>query len=128
MYIGGNDKLYFALWDDSTDGYTYSYTNAALTSTQGSWTHVLATYDGSGANTGQVIYINGSSVAVTRASGTIGSGAYVAMENTDYPLKIGSLLDGNFFTGNSELVTDAFLYFILEPLLDLCFPFLDFLI
>jgi len=102
LYIGGNDKLYFTLWDDSTGGYVYSYTNATLTSTQGSWNHIAATYDGSGANTGQTIYINGVSQTLTRASGTIGSGAYVAMENTDYPLKVGMLLDSYNFTGNLD--------------------------
>jgi hypothetical protein len=102
LYFGGNDKLYFALWDASTDGYTYSNTSGALTSIQGSWTHVVATYDGSGANTGQKIYINGESQTLTRATGTIGSGAYVAMENTAYPLKIGSLLSGYFFTGDLD--------------------------
>jgi len=102
LYIGGDDKLYFALWDYSSGGYFYSRTNATLTSTQGSWTHVAITYDGSGANTGQKIYINGADQAVTRVAATIGSGAYVATENTDYPLKIGSLLTGYFFTGNLD--------------------------
>jgi hypothetical protein len=42
------------------------------------------------------------SQAVTRVAGTIGSGAYVAMENTAYPLNIGSLLAANFYTGNLD--------------------------
>ena len=102
LYIGGDDKLYFALWDYSSGGYIYSRTNATLTSTQGSWNHIAVTYDGSGANTGQTIYLNNVSQAVTRVAGTIGSGAYVAMENTAYPLNIGSLLASNFYTGNFD--------------------------
>jgi len=105
LYIGGDDKLYWALWDYSTGGYIFSRTNDTLTSTQGSWTHIAVTYDGSGANTGQAIYINSVSKAVTRSSGTIGSGAYVAMENTAYPLKIGSLLAGNFYEGDLDEVS-----------------------
>ena len=103
LYIGGDDKLYFVLWDYSSGGYIYSRTNATLTSTQGSWTHIVVTYDGSGANTGQTIYLNNVSQAVTRVAA--GSGTYVAMENTAYPLKIGSLLTGNFFTGDLDEVS-----------------------
>ena len=66
LYIGGDDKLYFALWDYSSGGYFYSRSNATLTSTQGSWTHIAVTYDGSGANTGQTIYFNNVSQAVIR--------------------------------------------------------------
>ena len=102
LYMGNDDKLYWALWDFSSGGYIFSRTNNTLTSTQGSWTHIAVTYDGGGANTGQEIYLNGVKQAVLRSSGTIGSGAYVAMENTAYPLKIGSLLTGSFFGGDLD--------------------------
>ena len=101
LYIGGDDKLYFVLWDYSSGGYIYSRMNNTLTSTQGSWNHITVTYDGSGANTGQTIYLNGVSQAVTRVAAS-GSGPYVAMENTAFPLKIGSLLTASFYEGKLD--------------------------
>ena len=35
LYIGGDDKLYWAPWDSSTGGYIFSRTHDTLTSTQG---------------------------------------------------------------------------------------------
>jgi hypothetical protein len=102
MYIGSTDKIVFALFDTSSGGYMLTQT-AAVTSTQGSWTHVVFTYAGNETKTGLKTYLNGSLQSVTYSAdgATIGSGPYVAMENTAFPLNIAyfplvGYTDGNF--------------------------------
>jgi hypothetical protein len=79
--LDGNDKLFFSLYDESVDNtYEGAYFNTALTSYQGSWFHVCATYNGVGgtsANAGIKLYIDG----VEKSTTLIGGGTYVAMEN-----------------------------------------------
>ena len=89
MYISGADKLAFALFDTSSGGYILAQT-AAVTSTQGSWNHVVFAYAGNETKTGLKIYLNGSLQSVTYSAdgATIGTGPYVAMENTAFPLNI----------------------------------------
>ena len=91
MYISGADKLAIALFDTSSGGYLIAQT-AAVTSTQGSWNHVVFTYDGNKIKTGLKIYLNGEAESVTYSAdgATIGSGAYTAMENTAFPLYVGN--------------------------------------
>tara|TARA_R110002020_G_scaffold13268_3_gene48028 strand:+ start:497 stop:1285 length:789 start_codon:yes stop_codon:yes gene_type:complete len=102
MYIGSTDKIVFALFDTSSGGYMLTQT-AAVTSTQGSWTHVVFTYAGNETKTGLKTYLNGSLQSVTYSAdgATIGTGPYVAMENTAFPLNIAyfplvGYTDGNF--------------------------------
>ena len=59
--------------------------STALTSFQGTWIHLVATYDGSGSSTGLKIYLNGNRVDDTDDN----SGSYIAMEPTRAPLEIG---------------------------------------
>lgn len=104
MYISGADKIVFALFDASSGGYILSQT-AAATSTQGSWTHVVFAYNGNSATSGLKTYLNGSlqSVTVSSPGATIGTGPYVAMENTAYPLNIGYFPIINAYTdGNLD--------------------------
>lgn len=103
MYINQNDKLVMALFDTSTGGYIFASSTAAITSVQGSWAHVVFTYDGGGAATDMTIYLNGSSIALSTSSGTIGSGSYVAMENTAFPLHVGFFeLISRYTNGNFD--------------------------
>tara|TARA_R100000664_G_C2740541_1_gene129094 strand:+ start:295 stop:1083 length:789 start_codon:yes stop_codon:yes gene_type:complete len=103
MYINQNDKLVMALFDTSTGGYIFASSTAAITSVQGSWSHVVFTYDGGGAATDMTIYLNGSSIALSTSSGTIGSGSYVAMENTAFPLHVGFFeLISRYTNGNFD--------------------------
>ena len=85
------DKVLFRLYDDSTGGILGRKYNTALTSFQGQWIHLVATYDGSGNNSGLKIYLNGAQVD----NGNVNSGSYTAMENTTQPLEIGKLTTTN---------------------------------
>jgi len=91
LQLDGDDKLYFALYDESVSNtYEGAYFNTALTSYQGSWFHVVATYNGVGgtsANAGIKLYIDG----VEKSTSLIGGGTYVAMENLGGELEIGRI-------------------------------------
>ncbi|MHA1952325.1 MAG: LamG-like jellyroll fold domain-containing protein [Candidatus Heimdallarchaeaceae archaeon] len=84
----GIDKLAINTFDESVSacyiGRTYS---TALTIYEGEWIHVAGTYDGSSANSGFKLYLNGSQIDDTDLSSNPGS--YVAME----------LLTDNFHIG-----------------------------
>ncbi len=82
---GGSDTLVFNLYDNSTGSRIGRLYSTALTSFQGSWIHLAATYSGNGSSTGLKIYLNGSRVDNTDSN----SGSYTAMENTTQPLYIG---------------------------------------
>ena len=84
---GGTDKIAFNCYDNSTSARIGRQYSTALTSLQGTWIHLVATYDGSRSSTGQKIYLNGSRVDDTDSN----SGTYTAMENTTAPLEIGKL-------------------------------------
>ena len=83
-----------------------------MTSTEGAWTHVAATYGGGGVVTDLEIYVNGTLQSVTRST----VAGYVAMENTAYDIWIGGYtafgysLNGNIdevAIFNVELDADA---------------------
>jgi hypothetical protein len=84
---GGADTIVFLLYDNSTGGRIGRLYSTALTSFQGSWIHLAATYSGNGSSTGLKIYLNGSRVDNTDNN----SGSYTAMENTTAPLEIGKV-------------------------------------
>ena len=84
---GGTDRIAFNCYDNSTSARIGRQYSTALTSLQGTWIHLVATYDGSTSSTGQKIYLNGSRVDDTNSN----SGSYTAMENTTAPLEIGKL-------------------------------------
>ncbi|PHS11806.1 MAG: hypothetical protein COA78_08945 [Blastopirellula sp.] len=81
FWVGGSDKLNFNLHDSGGD--ILSVKSSVLIGTD--WTHVTATYDGSGNISGLKLYVDGQEVAVTDTS----SGVYDAMSNTSYNLNIG---------------------------------------
>jgi hypothetical protein len=83
-----DDNLYMYLRDEDPGKWAYVKTDATITSLEGSWAHLAATYDGGGGATaadGLAIYVNGSSVAVTATN----NAAYVAMENDGGDFYIG---------------------------------------
>jgi len=84
----GGDTLTFMLWDDSTDAYQGRSYNTAITSREGEWLHVVATYSGNqaDADAGINLYING--VLVDNVDNS--SGSYTAMENKTAGIRIGS--------------------------------------
>lgn len=95
-------KLTFQLLNDGQSGADYleKRTSVALTSYEGRWIHITATYDGSSAHTGITIYINGASQSLTNNS----AGTYVAMANTTQTFAIGRFYsDGsNYLDGKID--------------------------
>ena len=110
LNVAGNDKLYWALYDDTAANYRGLTSTATLTSHEGSWIHLAATYDGSGgtnAQDGMTMYLTefgGSTSALPTVDFT--AGTYVAMHNTVADTFIGRF-SGNFAEGN---IADVRLY------------------
>jgi hypothetical protein len=75
--LDGSDKLKLWLYDDASNVYIGKTSDNALTSYEGSWVHVSATYDGSGSASGISLYVNGQ--LVSSSSNT--NGSYTAMNN-----------------------------------------------
>ena len=92
---GGDDKIVFNLYDNSTGARIGRKYDTTLTSYEGQWIHLVATYNGNSSTSGLKIYLNGSRVDDTNST----LGTYVAMENTTQPFYIGKLTttyaDGN---------------------------------
>jgi hypothetical protein len=101
------DKVLFRLYDNSTGGILGRRYETALTSFQGQWIHLAATYDGSGNNSGLKIYLNGAQVD----NANVNSGTYTAMENTSQPLEIGKLTstNANGKIANTQIYTKVLL-------------------
>jgi len=91
LTLDGSDKLQFSAYTDNLN-YRRYVTSSALTSYEGSWIHVAATYAGAGPNSGvaftaalPILYINGQSVALSDES----AGTYTGMSDTVKNLWIG---------------------------------------
>ena len=97
----GSDKLKLRLYDNSAGGYQGREYSTALTSYEGKWTHVVATYSGdeSDADAGINLYVNGEVVDDTDSS----SGSYTAMENKDGDVTIGAELAGTSKFANGSI-------------------------
>ncbi len=87
LATGGDDKIVFNLYQNSIGARIGRKYNTTLTSFEGQWIHLVATYNGNSSTSGLKIYINASRVDDTDS--TLGS--YTAMENTTQPLYIGKL-------------------------------------
>jgi hypothetical protein len=92
-----NDKIYFYLLDNSLGGYIGRLYNTPITSLEGNWIHVVATYNGSGTSEGIGIYLNESRVDDTDSEG----GSYTAMENLGASLMIGLQEIGVIYSNGS---------------------------
>jgi len=89
----GSDKLRIDLLDADNNNRIGIETSAAITAHEGSWIHVIATYDGGGDSSTMVLYING----VAQATSATDAGSYTAMHNTNAPVWIGGLAYGPDF-------------------------------
>jgi len=105
LKTSATDKIQFYLSDESETDYIARYYNAGLTSHEGQWVFITATYDGSSAVTGLKIYLNESRIDDTSLAG----GSYVAMTDESADLIIGEY-DGDYASG----VMDYFMIFNFE--------------
>ncbi|HII72776.1 TPA: LamG domain-containing protein, partial [Candidatus Woesearchaeota archaeon] len=86
LQLDDSNRLMVVLVDASGGvAYLGALDDSAFTPYLGKWTHVVATYDGTGDPFGIALYINAERVDSTHMS----AGSYVAMENTDSSLLIG---------------------------------------
>jgi len=83
FFTVGSDVLAVYFFDQSTGGYIGRLA-PAMTSYEGIWVHVAATYTGSGTNEGIKLYVNGIQVD----NGNNSDGNYTAMENLASPVQI----------------------------------------
>ena len=81
-----DDVLKFYIYDDTASNQIQQSSNSTLTSYEGQWIQIAATYDGSGSQNGMKVYLNGKIFASTANS----SGAYTAMHNTSTLVTIGA--------------------------------------
>jgi len=98
MQIAGGGKLQVT-FKDSINGGSIGR-NGNTTIPTASWSHVVMTYNGSGAATRINVYFNGS----LDNSTTTGSGSYTAMSNTSEPLEIGRFTSGSYADGHIDEV------------------------
>jgi hypothetical protein len=99
---GGTDRIVFNCYDNSASARIGRQYSTALTSFEGQWIHLVATYNGSSSSSGLKIYLNGSRVDDTDSN----SGTYTAMENTTAPLEIGK----NLTTYASGLIDETAIF------------------
>jgi len=78
-------ELLFNLYSQNTANRIGRET-ASINSSVGTWTHVCATYDGSGSASGIKLYVNATQSDISNNN----SGSYVAMQNNTASFKIGS--------------------------------------
>jgi len=95
----GGDLLSLNIYDNSTGGFISKKYNTSLTSYEGQWIHVAATYNGLSSASGMKLYLNGNRVDDSTSTG----GTYVAMENTTAPFYIGRQI-GDYADGNIDEV------------------------
>src|SRR4030042_1134073 len=88
FFVDADDKINFQIYDESVKscflGRLYT---TALTSYEGEWIYLVATYDASAISSGIKIYLNGNRVDDTNRVNNAGS--YVAMENLTSNLYVG---------------------------------------
>ena len=89
--VGTSDTLFLILYNGSTN-YIGRISTLTMTSYQGSWTHICATYDGSTNASGITLYVNGSVFnsssltggTYTAPSGNANGDVYIGRYNTEY--------------------------------------------
>lgn len=84
FFTQSDDTLAFCLIDDSS-GNRICRKTSGLTSNENKWLFVVATYDGSGIESGINIYIN----TTDSDSGSVSAGSYIAMNDETSTLNVG---------------------------------------
>ncbi len=85
FFVDSSDKLAGWCIDSSTDNYIGRKYNTAITSSEGSWIHVVMTYDATETSSGVTLYIDGSATDDLDDN----TGAYTAMHATAADVYIG---------------------------------------
>ncbi len=85
FWVDRNDKLSARLFDNDSTNWIGRKYDTAITAQEGSWIHVVATYDATEASSGITLYLNGT--AVDDADDKQGN--YTAMHNTARDAYIG---------------------------------------
>ena len=85
--MNSNDELLFIMWDNVGSYYIGNVSDATMTGYEGTWVHVIGTYNGSGTTAGIKLYVNGALVAATGESN-----AYSTMHAGNTPVTIGAIL------------------------------------
>jgi hypothetical protein len=96
-----SDILGLYLYDSSENSRIGRIYNTALTTFEGQWIHICATYNGSGLSSGIKLYLNGTQVNSLDSN----SGTYEAMENGNRPLNIGRSETGTYANGSISNVS-----------------------
>jgi hypothetical protein len=89
--MGTSDTLFFVLYNGSSN-YIAQVSTSTMTSYQGSWIHICATYDGSTNANGITLYVNGSVFnsssltggTYTAPSGNANGDVYIGRYSTEY--------------------------------------------
>ena len=85
FFVDSSDKLAGWCIDSTTDNYIGRKYNTAITSSEGSWIHVVMTYDATETSSGVTLYIDGSATDDLDDN----TGAYTAMHATAADVYIG---------------------------------------
>ena len=93
--VNPSRELQIFTYDNSASAYIGRKTDT-ITSHEDKWVHVACTYDGTKANTGFKLYING----IQSDDDNVSSGSYTSMENKDSTLLIGKDQGGDYADGS----------------------------
>jgi hypothetical protein len=88
--IDGLDRLSFNLYDGLVFSVRIGVATSAITAKEGTWTHILATYDGSSTSNGMSLYLDG----VLQSVSANNQGVYTAMHNYPIDVTVGADFQG----------------------------------
>ncbi len=90
------DNLHFICYDDSAGKNISASTTGTLTALEGTWVHIVGTYNGVGNETGLFVYVNGVQQAASQTTG----GGYISMEPLpDVDLEFGRIVEASYADG-----------------------------
>jgi PGF-pre-PGF domain-containing protein len=109
LYTNESGYLHFNLYDNYLDSSVYIVSNFTLSSYEGQWIMVTATYNASGQNNGTSLYINSELVNVSKGAWLRpDTEEYVAMHNEDTNLYVGH--DANLSVSARGKIDDIRIY------------------